>query len=91
VYGRQRMRIRRLEPERNQDNNDRERTADLAEQVCPTLASLLRLNLFAYRDLQSWLNHPFETPPFIPGPQQLSLPLPGFGQEGAQTCKQTST
>ena len=55
------------------------------------LASLLRLNLFTYRDLQNWLNHPFETPPLIPGPQQLSLPLPGLGQEAAQTSKQTST
>jgi hypothetical protein len=55
------------------------------------LASLLRLNLFTYRDLENWLNHPFETPPLIPGPQQLALPLAGFGQEAAQNSKQTST
>ena len=55
------------------------------------LASLLRLNLFTYRDLENWLNDPFETPPLIPGPQQLALPLAGFGQEAAQNSKQTST
>lgn len=43
------------------------------------LASLLRLNLFTYRDLQEWLHHPFGTPPLIPTTQQLPLlPLP-FG------------
>lgn len=44
------------------------------------LASLLRLNLFTYRDLMEWLNHPFETPPLVPLPQQLSLAMPGIGQ-----------
>ncbi len=39
------------------------------------LASLLRLNLFTYRDLRDWLHNPFGTPPIIPGPQQLALPL----------------
>lgn len=44
------------------------------------LAHMLRLNLFTYRDLPSWLNNPTETPPLIPDPEQLSLPLPAFGQ-----------
>lgn len=44
------------------------------------LASLLRLNLFSYRDLLEWLNHPFETPPLVPLPQQLTLQMPGLGQ-----------
>jgi len=33
------------------------------------LVALLRLNLFSYRDLWSWLNDPFETPPRLPDPQ----------------------
>ncbi len=28
------------------------------------LASMLRLNLFTYRDLTAWLDNPFGTPPF---------------------------
>jgi len=45
------------------------------------LASMLRLNLFTYRDLREWLDRPLETPPLMPTPQQLSLPLPvPFGQ-----------
>jgi hypothetical protein len=43
-------------------------------------AHMLRLNLFTYRDLSSWLNNPTETPPLIPEPEQLALPLPAFGQ-----------
>jgi len=39
------------------------------------LASLLRLNLFTYRDLAKWLNDPMETPPLIPLPDQLTLAL----------------
>jgi hypothetical protein len=39
------------------------------------LASMLRLNLFTYRDLRKWLNEPFSTPPLIPGPEQLTLAL----------------
>jgi len=39
------------------------------------LACMLRLNLFTYRDLRDWLNDPFETPPLLPGPQQLTLAL----------------
>jgi hypothetical protein len=44
------------------------------------LASLLRLNLFSYRDLHDWLTNPFGTPPLVPSLHQLSLPLPGLGQ-----------
>jgi len=39
------------------------------------LASMLRLNLFTYRDLLEWLKNPFGTPPIVPGPEQLALPL----------------
>ena len=44
------------------------------------LASMLRLNLFTYRELLDWLHDPFGTPPLEPeagGPVQLSL---DFGQ-----------
>jgi len=44
------------------------------------LASLLRLNLFTYRDLKEWLTNPLNTPPLFPAPAQLTLPLPGVGQ-----------
>ena len=39
------------------------------------LASMLRLNLFTYRDLLNWLHNPFGTPPIVPGPEQLALSL----------------
>jgi hypothetical protein len=39
------------------------------------LASMLRLNLFTYRDLREWLDDPFETPPMIPESRQLTLVL----------------
>ena len=39
------------------------------------LASMLRLNLFTYRDLRNWLDDPFQTPPLLPESQQLTLPL----------------
>jgi hypothetical protein len=39
------------------------------------LASMLRLNLFTYRDLTDWLEDPFQTPPLLPPPQQWALPL----------------
>ena len=39
------------------------------------LASLLRLNLFPYRDLRRWLENPFGTPPLVPPAEQLSLNL----------------
>lgn len=44
------------------------------------LASLLRLNLFTYRDLKEWLNKPLETPPLLPSVEQLSLAWPALGQ-----------
>jgi hypothetical protein len=37
------------------------------------LVALLRWNLFTYRDLWKWLNHPFETPPEGPPDLQLAL------------------
>jgi|TARA_B100000315_G_scaffold257009_1_gene304481 hypothetical protein len=37
------------------------------------LVALLRWNLFTYRDLWTWLNNPFETPPLPPMPEQLTL------------------
>ena len=39
------------------------------------LASMLRLNLFTYRDLTAWLDNPFGTPPLILDSQQLTLGL----------------
>jgi hypothetical protein len=39
------------------------------------LASMLRLNLFTYRDLLDWLHNPFGTPPIVPGAEQLVLSL----------------
>ena len=44
------------------------------------LAAMLRMNLFTYRDLEAWLDRPFETPPAIPIAEQLTLALPGLGQ-----------
>ncbi len=39
------------------------------------LATMLRLNLFTYRDLVDWLDDPFNTPPLQPLPVQLELNL----------------
>ena len=39
------------------------------------LATMLRLNLFTYRNLHNWLHNPLGTPPIAPGPQQLVLSL----------------
>jgi len=39
------------------------------------LASLLRMNLFTYRDLRRWLDNPFGTPPEVPPAEQLTLAL----------------
>jgi len=39
------------------------------------LVVLLRLNLFTYRDLRTWLDDPFDTPPIEPIPQQLKLEI----------------
>jgi hypothetical protein len=37
------------------------------------LIALLRHQLFVYRDLWSWLNDPFQAPPGLPDPDQLTL------------------
>lgn len=37
------------------------------------LVGLQRWNLFSYRDLWSWLDEPFETPPLSPPAEQLAL------------------
>jgi hypothetical protein len=37
------------------------------------LASMLRLNLFTYRELTKWLHNPTETPPLLPAAEQLTL------------------
>jgi len=39
------------------------------------LATMLRLNLFTYRDLLEWLNDPYNTPPLQPIAVQLELGL----------------
>jgi IS4 transposase len=44
------------------------------------LMALLRLNLFQYKDLRSWLDDPFETPPGLPDHPQATLPGFDFGQ-----------
>jgi hypothetical protein len=44
------------------------------------LATMLRLNLFTYRDLLKWLHDPFGQPP---APPLVQLRLPGFGQPAA--------
>ena len=44
------------------------------------IASLLRLNLFTYRDLWEWLTNPLGTPPIVPQVEQLALPLTRLGQ-----------
>jgi len=44
------------------------------------LASMLRLNLFTYRDLLDWLHDPFKTPPETSPPEQFTLAFMGSGQ-----------
>ena len=39
------------------------------------LASMLRLNLFTYRELTQWIDNPMGTPPLIPIAEQLTLAL----------------
>lgn len=46
-----------------------------AKWALSNLASMLRLNLFTYRDLTAWLDNPFGTPPLLPESQQLTLEL----------------
>ena len=44
------------------------------------LASMLRMNLFTYRNLIAWLHDPWNVEPVVPLPEQLDLPLRLFGQ-----------
>jgi hypothetical protein len=46
-----------------------------AQWSLSNLASMLRLNLFTYRDLRNWLDDPFQTPPLLPESEQLTLVL----------------
>jgi hypothetical protein len=39
------------------------------------LASMLRMNLFTYRELTAWLDNPFGTPPLLPELRHLTLGL----------------
>ena len=39
------------------------------------LVALLRMNLFVYRDLWTWLHDPFTAPPPLPEPVQGTLAL----------------
>lgn len=39
------------------------------------LASMLRMNLFTYRNLRDWLDDPMNTPPVVPPPEQLEFNL----------------
>ena len=44
------------------------------------LVAFLRWNLFTYRDLWEWIDHPFEVLPIQPMPVQHVLSMPGLGQ-----------
>jgi hypothetical protein len=37
------------------------------------LVAMLRYNLFTYRDLWAWIDHPYEVPPIVPTGEQLVL------------------
>jgi hypothetical protein len=37
------------------------------------LVALLRYQLFAYRDLQTWLNEPYQPPPAAGGPTEQPI------------------
>ena len=45
------------------------------------LVVFLRWNLFTYRDLWEWIDHPFDVLPIRPKPVQYVLSLPGLGQQ----------
>lgn len=47
------------------------------------LVTLLRWNLFTYRDLHEWINDPYGTPPIEPSHDQLLLNLKCLGQHNA--------
>jgi hypothetical protein len=55
------------------------------------LAAMLRMNLFTYRDLETWIDDPFDTPPEVPGHAQLTFSLPGLGQPTIPAKGGTST
>lgn len=44
------------------------------------LVAFLRWNLFTYRDLWEWIDHPFDVLPIRPKPVQYILSLPGLRQ-----------
>jgi Domain of unknown function (DUF4372)/Transposase DDE domain len=44
------------------------------------LVAFLRWNLFTYRDLWQWIDHPFDVKPLGPNPVQYTLSLGGLGQ-----------
>ena len=44
------------------------------------LVAFLRWNLFTYRDLWEWIDHPFDVMPIQPMPVQHVLSMPGLGQ-----------
>jgi len=44
------------------------------------LVAFLRWNLFTYRDLWEWINHPFDVVPLVPKLVQIPLPFAGLGQ-----------
>jgi IS4 transposase len=49
------------------------------------LVALLRWNLFTYRELWTWIDDPFDTPPLEPGLEQLEFQGTGFGQQTVAT------
>jgi hypothetical protein len=44
------------------------------------LVAFLRWNLFTYRDLWKWIDHPFDVLPVVPQSVQIPLPFAGLGQ-----------
>jgi hypothetical protein len=44
------------------------------------LVAFLRWNLFTYRNLWDWIDHPFDVLPIVPKSVQYSLPFTGVGQ-----------
>jgi len=49
------------------------------------LVAFLRWNLFTYRDLWGWIDHPFDVMPIQPMPVQHVLSMPGLGQHFLRT------
>jgi hypothetical protein len=48
------------------------------------LVALLRWNLFTYRELWTWLDDPFETPPLGDSAEQLALAFSSLGQQNGK-------